>query len=200
MMDLFQTEIINIVPYDGEVNYHGKILASEVADEYFNVLLHNIAWRNDEAVIFGKHITTKRKIAWYGDESYSYAYSGTTKHAAPWTEDLLALKTIVEAHCATRFNSCLLNLYHDGSEGMAWHSDDEKSLVRNGAIASLSLGAARHFAFKHKRTQERISLLLESGSLLVMQGTTQTHWLHRLPPTTQVHTPRVNLTFRTMAV
>ena len=200
MMDLFQTEIINILPYDGEVNYHGKILASEVADEYFNVLLHNIVWRNDEAVIFGKHITTKRKIAWYGDEPYSYAYSGTTKHAAPWTEELLALKAIVEAHCATRFNSCLLNLYHDGSAGMAWHSDDEKSLVRNGAIASLSLGAARHFAFKHKRTQERISLLLESGSLLVMQGTTQTHWLHRLPPTTQVHTPRVNLTFRTMAV
>ena len=81
---------------------------------------------------------------------------------------------------------------------MGWHSDDEKSLAREQAIASLSFGAERKFAFKHKRTGETGSLLLEHGSLLVMKGATQTNWLHRLPPTKKVLQPRINLTFRTM--
>lgn len=103
---------------------------------------------------------------------------------------------MVEAESGEVYNSCLLNLYHDGSEGMAWHSDAEKDLKRNGAIGSLSLGAERKFAFKHKKTGETVSLVLEHASLLVMKGTTQTHWLHRLPPSARIHTPRINLTFR----
>jgi len=98
------------------------------------------------------------------------------------------------------YNSCLLNLYHNGDEAMAWHSDDEKTLAPNAAIASISLGAERKFAFKHKRTSEIISLLLEHGSLLVMKDTTQTHWLHRLPPTKTTDKPRINLTFRTIVL
>lgn len=89
-------------------------------------------------------------------------------------------------------------MYHSGDEGMAWHSDGEKDLKKNGAIASLSFGAERKFAFKHKVTGEKITLPLANGSLLVMKNETQTHWLHRLPPTKTVHQPRVNLTFRTI--
>ncbi|MEO9210196.1 MAG: alpha-ketoglutarate-dependent dioxygenase AlkB, partial [Ginsengibacter sp.] len=96
------------------------------------------------------------------------------------------------------YNSCLLNLYHTGQEGMAWHSDGEKDLKKNGAIASLSFGAERKFAFKHKRTKETVSINLQPGSLLVMKGSTQTHWLHRLPPTKMIRSPRINLTFRTI--
>ena len=94
--------------------------------------------------------------------------------------------------------SCLLNLYHDGNEGMAWHSDGEKDLKKYGAIASLSLGAERKFSFKHKSTKQTLSLWLEKGSLLVMKGSTQENWLHRLPPTKKIKTPRINLTFRTI--
>ncbi len=92
----------------------------------------------------------------------------------------------------------MVNLYHDGSEGMAWHSDGEKQLKRHGAIASLSFGAERKFGFKHKETKEVISLNLASGSLLVMKNETQDYWLHRLPPTKKVNSPRINLTFRTI--
>jgi alkylated DNA repair dioxygenase AlkB len=109
------------------------------------------------------------------------------------------LKATVEERCGTIFNSCLLNLYHDGREGMGWHSDDEKSLVRDGCIASMSFGAERKFSFRHKRTKETVSLVLEDGSLLVMAGTTQTHWHHQLPKSAKAGTPRINLTFRTMA-
>ncbi|MDF2457496.1 MAG: methylase [Cytophagaceae bacterium] len=188
----------NLLPQDGIVNYYGKIFSDEEALTYLQKMLQEIEWKNDEAIIYGKHIITKRKAAWYGDRNYSYTYSNTTKHALPWTADLLALKKIVEELTGTVFNSCLLNLYHDGNEGMAWHSDDEKSLGKNTSIASLSFGAERKFSFKHKVSKDTVSLVLENGSLLVMKGSTQTHWQHSLPKSTKVKSPRVNLTFRTM--
>jgi alkylated DNA repair dioxygenase AlkB len=188
----------NLLPKDGTVNYYGKLFSLQDANDYLNVLLHQIEWKNDEAVILGKHIITKRKVAWYGDSEFSYTYSNTTKKALPWTRELLTLKHLAEEKTGEKFNSCLLNLYHSGEEGMAWHSDGEKALKKNGAIASISFGAERKFSFKHKLTKEAVSLILENGSLLVMKGTTQTHWLHRLPPTKLVKSPRVSLTFRTI--
>jgi alkylated DNA repair dioxygenase AlkB len=201
-MDLFGFSNINpntnLLPVDGEVNYYGKCLKQADADAYLHALLNNIEWRNDEAIIMGKKIITARKVAWYGLKPFAYTYSKTTKYALPFTEELMQLKSIVEEQTGEQFNSCLLNLYHNGNEGMAWHSDAEKELKKNGAIASISLGAERKFSFKHKVTKQTVSVLLEHGSILVMKGTTQTHWLHRLPPTTKVITPRVNLTFRCM--
>lgn len=188
----------NLLPMDGEVYYHGRIMETDLANRFLTELTHGIAWENDQAMIFGKKIITKRKVAWYGETTFSYTYSGITKQALLWTPALLELKAMAEKHSNETYNSCLLNLYHTGEEGMAWHSDGEKDLKKNGAIASLSFGAERKFAFKHKTSGEVINTLLEHGSLLVMQGTTQTHWLHRLPPTTKVTTPRINLTFRTI--
>jgi alkylated DNA repair dioxygenase AlkB len=188
----------NLLPYDGDVRYYGVVVSANELDKYYQHLLNNIEWRNDEAIIFGKKIVTARKVAWYGDKSYEYEYSNTKKVALPWDTCLLELKTLVEQTLGETFNSCLLNLYHSGAEGMAWHSDAEKDLKKHGAIASLSFGAERKFAFKHKITKEGKSLNLESGSLLVMKGLTQENWLHRLPPTTKVHHPRINLTFRTI--
>lgn len=196
-MDLFN-DSLNILPFDGEVNYYGSIINQVEANLYFEKLLDNINWQNDEAIIFGKLIKTKRKVAWYGDKPFDYTYSNTTKSALPWTKELLILKDIVESKSGENFNSCLLNLYHNGEEGMAWHSDGEKDLKKNGAIASLSFGAVRKFAFKHKNTKQTISIVLEKGSLLVMKGNTQSHWLHRLPPTKKINSPRINLTFRTI--
>jgi len=200
-MDLFSDAgdtAKNILPYDGTVNYYGRLFTSREADHYKECLLGNIEWKNDEAVIFGKKIVTKRKVAWYGSMDFEYTYSNTTKKALPWTKELLELKTIVEQKTGETFNSCLLNLYHNGDEGMAWHSDGEKDLKKNGAIGSLSFGAERRFSFRHKQTRQTVSLVLEHGSLLVMKDVTQTYWLHRLPPTKLVTKPRVNLTFRTI--
>lgn len=200
-MELFGNDpTANLLPCGGTVNYFGPVLTATDTRFFYETLLRDIPWKNDEAVIFGKRIVTARKVAWYGDSNFSYTYSGTTKQALVWTDELAALKSIVEKLSATRFNSCLLNLYHDGNEGMAWHSDDEKSLGRDSTIASVSLGAEREFRFKHKRLDEKVSVLLESGSLLVMKGTTQTHWLHSIPKTKKIRTPRINLTFRTMVV
>lgn len=200
-MDLFEDIIDktkNWLPQDGTVNYYGKLFSREEADAYFDKLMNTIDWRNDEAIIFGKKIITKRKVAWYGEKPFEYTYSNISKYALPWTKELLTLKNVIENETGDTFNSCLLNLYHNGEEGMAWHSDGEADLKKNAAIGSLSFGAERKFAFKHKTTKGRIELMLEHGSLLVMKDTTQTFWLHRLPPTKRITTARINLTFRTI--
>ena len=189
---------INILPHTGEVYYYGCVLNSSEAQFYFDKLLSSILWKPDEAIIYGKHITTKRKVAWYADYPYEYTYSKITRRALPWPDELVQLKKLVEKTSKETFNSCLMNLYHNGSEGMAWHSDGEKELKKNAAIASLSLGATRKFSFKNKNSKETVSLMLPTGSLLVMKGETQTHWLHSLPPTKKIKMPRINLTFRTI--
>ena len=198
-MDLFTSDKIkNILPYDGLTHYHGKILNKNKSDFYYKIFMETIKFKPDEAIIFGKKIITKRKVAWYGESAYSYTYSKVTKQASIFTKELLALKAIVEKESGETYNSCLLNLYHSGEEGMGYHSDGEKMLKKEGAIASVSLGAARKFSFKHKENKQRIDVVLENGSLLVMKEGTQKNWLHRLPPTKKVNTPRINLTFRTI--
>jgi alkylated DNA repair dioxygenase AlkB len=188
----------NLLPFDGSADYYGAILTATAAEAYMETLMTSIEWKHDEAVIFGRHIVTKRKVAWYGDGDYGYKYSGIVRQALPWTTALLELKQLTEQLTDTSYNSCLLNLYHDGDEGMAWHSDDEKELAPGGAIASLSFGAGRRFLFRHKQTKQVIELSLTPGSLLVMRGTMQDRWMHSLPKMKRVKDPRINLTFRTM--
>ena len=195
-LNLFETYRENILPFDGEVINNGVIINQHDASHYFDKLLKTIEWSHDELIIFGKHIRTKRKVAWYGDVGIEYSYSHKTKKAVPWTFELIELKKNVENITKTSFNSCLLNLYHNGEEGMSWHSDNEKELGENPVIASLSLGAQRKFVFKHRITKQKVSLFLESGSLLMMKGKTQEHWLHALPKTKKVNNPRINITFR----
>lgn len=189
----------NLLPRDGHAIYYGPIFTEEEADAHFEALLKTIAWQNDSVILFGKKITTKRKTAWYGGKAYEYTYSKIKRKALPWTGDLIKIKSKVESLCGETFNTCLLNLYHDGTEGMGWHTDAEKDLRKNAAIASLSLGAERRFQFRHKEDKDIISVKLEHGSLLLMKDPTQSHWKHRLPPMAKVKQPRINLTFRSIA-
>lgn len=188
----------NLLPYDGIVNYHGQIFTASEIEDFFNLLSTGIHWEHDEVMMFGKKIITKRKVAWYGEKPFDYTYSHVKKTALYWNDTLKAIKDKVEKASGETYNSCLLNLYHNGEEGMGWHTDNEKELKKEGAIASVSFGAVRKFAFKHKETQEKVELTLDNGSLLVMKGNTQSHWLHRLPPSKKIISPRINLTFRTI--
>jgi alkylated DNA repair dioxygenase AlkB len=191
---------LNLLPRDGSVFYYGSIFDHALADAYFEELMNSTNWSHDQVYIAGKMIQTARKVAWVGDSNYAYTYSGTTKQASPWTEVLLRVKLEVERRTDTKFNSCLLNLYNSGNEGMSWHSDNEKSLGINTTIASVSFGAERKFAFKHKQTDETVNLILGHASLLVMKDETQHHWLHALMKSQFIKRPRVNLTFRTILI
>lgn len=186
----------NLLPYEGETYYHGPILEAIEAQNYFDQLIRHVPWQHDQLQIYGKTIITKRKVAWYGDPGLEYTYSHTTKLALPWTDELLLLKKRIEFVTGRHFNSCLLNLYDNGSQGMAWHRDDEKELGKFPCIASLSLGAERKFSLKHNSGSKKIDLILENGSLLVMQGSSQKNWKHSLPKSKKISQPRINLTFR----
>ena len=187
---------MNLLPRDGIVEYLGRVFSSEESDTLFHELLATSPWQEDEVILFGQKRILSRKVAWMGDAGFTYSYSGTSKTTSPWTPALMQVKERVELRTTQRFNSCLLNLYHDGSEGMGWHSDDEKTLGRNPVIASVSFGAERIFKLKHRKSKEVVSVLLEQGSLLMMKGETQHHWVHTMPKTKKVTTPRINLTFR----
>jgi alkylated DNA repair dioxygenase AlkB len=197
-MNLFQNQNQNILPYDGEVIYLRNCLSNEESKIYIEYLYNQIEWQHDEVILFGKKIQTKRKVAWYADKAIEYKYSNSIKIAKLWTDKLIDLKSKVEELTNEKYNACLLNLYNNGLESMSWHSDNEKTIVENSTIASLTLGAERKFEFKHKKTNEKVSLVLENSSILLMKKNTQANWLHSLPKTTKIKNARINLTFRQM--
>ncbi len=186
----------NILPYDGEVYYEKCIWDKPNAENLLREMQQHLHWQHDELMMFGKKITTNRKVAWYGDKAFTYTYSRTTKSAIPWHPLLLPIREKTETVTNASFNACLCNFYHHGNEGMTWHSDDDKEFGLNPTIASLSFGAERTFSFRHKITKEVISIILESGSVLLMKSNTQTHWVHSLPKSAKIKDPRINLTFR----
>ena len=188
----------NLLSNKGTVNYYGKIFTEEQSEIYYVKLLNEINWKHDVVKMFGKEIVTKRKVAFYGDKGISYKYSGKTKIAENWLKFILEIKSTVEQISGEKFNACLLNYYHNGSEAMSWHSDNEKEILKYSAIASVSFGAERKFGFKHNFSKEEISLMLENGSLLIMKDETQIYWKHKLYTNAKITEPRINLTFRTI--
>jgi alkylated DNA repair dioxygenase AlkB len=193
---LFEPE--NLLPKDGVAIYYGVVFNEKEANQMCKELLDTIPWKQDEVVLFGKKIITKRKVAWYADAGITYTYAGVKKLGLQWTDTLFEIKQKVEAITGATYNACLLNLYHEGEEGMGWHRDNEKEIIPESSIASLSFGAVRKFAFKHTTTNERLDIELENGSLLDMKGAIQGYWYHALPKTTRIKQLRINLTFRLM--
>ncbi len=187
---------ISLLSTDGRARYIPGVFDENSCLALFALLMKTIDWKEDQLIMFGKLITTRRKVAWVGDAGCSYTYSGIKKFPQAWTPALLEIKQRVEALAQHTFNSCLLNLYHDGCEGMGWHSDDEKELDQAAPIASISFGGERKFAFKHKFDKTNVSLTLANGSVLLMQAPTQQYWQHSLTKTKRTVAPRINLTFR----
>ena len=190
----------NILPKDGRAHYFPGIYSETSANQLISQLQTSLQWQPDQLLMFGKLVTMRRKVAWVGDPNCSYTYSGVKKTPQHWTPELLLIKSQLEAIAQAEFNSCLLNLYHDGEDGMGWHSDDERELDPHSPIASLSLGAQRKFALRHKKDKETVALFLENGSVLIMHAPTQAHWQHALLKTKTVSEVRINLTFRKVSL
>lgn len=182
---------------DADLRYFPHFLDKEKADLLLQQLLTETAWRQEEIRIAGIARKQPRLSAWLGDQDAHYSYSGLQLTPSPWTPTLLQLRTEIQDQCQCEFNSVLLNLYRDEHDAMGWHSDDEKELGSRPNIASLSLGASRRFLLKHKtKKDQRYAITLQHGSLLLMSGTTQSHWLHAIARETTPCTARINLTFR----
>ena len=200
MTDLFAPKPTdNLLPYDGQVNDLGIVI--DYPSPLFYNLVTELPWQEDIVTLFGKTHVTTRQIVWMGDSDIDYQYSGHTRQTIPWTDTVFHVKQHVEQQLLilgidVNFNSCLLNYYPSGEDGMGYHADDERELGEQPVIASLSLGATRKFVFKHKKTQDKVELYLESGQLIVMHGDTQSFWKHSITKTKKVTTGRISLTFR----
>ena len=190
----------NILPKDGRADYLTGFLSIQESINLMIQLQSSLSWEPDQLIMFGKKVTTRRKVAWVGDPNCSYTYSGVKKIPQSWSPELLIIKTQLEKLFQSEFNSCLLNFYHDGDDGMGWHSDDEKELDAKAPIASLSLGARRKFAFRNKQDKTTIPLYLENGSALIMRSPTQQFWQHALLKTKTESNLRINLTFRKILI
>lgn len=200
MTDLFAPlPADNLLPYDGKMNDLGVIIDNP--NDLYDTLLTELPWHSDIVTLFGKTHVTTRQIVWMGEEDTSYHYSGHSRQSVPWSDTVFHVKQNVEQALLAigikaDFNSCLLNYYPSGSDGMGYHADDEKELGYQPIIASLSLGATRKFVLKHKKTQDKVELYLESGQLIVMYGDTQTCWKHTITKTKTIADGRISLTFR----
>jgi len=179
----------------GRVDYVDQVVPDP--EKFLKALLQEIPFASEQIMMFGKKVTVPRLVSWHGESGIHYRYSGTDHVTLPWTPTLLTLKELVEKSSGATYNAVLLNLYRSGQDYMSWHADDEKELGKNPTIASLSLGSERIFEFKKKLDKKpEISLILKSGSLLIMSGDLQTHYHHRLKKEAKINGIRINLTFR----
>lgn len=199
-----------LLPHDGSALLHEGVWAPDEAEALLATLRATLAWESRRLFIFGRWVDEPRRSAWYGDPGARYHYSGTRLEPLPWTPELERVRLVAQrcaaaagtacaaGGAAAPFNSVLANLYRDGDDTMGWHADDEPELGTAPVIASVSLGAERRFDLRHRRTRETVRTVLPSGSVLVMSGATQRHWVHAVPRQARVRGARINLTYRTI--
>lgn len=179
---------------DADLMLYEGFFTKEESDAYYVDLLNNTKWQEADLTIYDKTHVLPRRVSWYEDK----ANPGANPNGKEWTPSLLAIKERVEAETGYKFNGVLLNLYRNGKDGVAWHSDREQNFGKNQVIASVTFGETRPFRLRHKtrKDQPMLELPLTHGTLLLMAGTTQTHWEHQIPKTAKDILPRINLTFR----
>lgn len=199
-LDLFDTgdqQPQKITLPDAELLYWPNFFCTSQAQYWYEKLINSIQWQEKVVHMYGRDVLVPRLSAWYADLGKDYTYSEALHIPLEWTEELSTIKNDVQNRTNAQFNSVLCNLYRDGKDSVAWHSDDEPELGIEPVIASVSFGETRAFKMRHKKdTQQNFSLELSSGSCLIMRGATQACWEHQIAKTTRVLTPRINLTFR----
>ncbi|WP_116787818.1 alpha-ketoglutarate-dependent dioxygenase AlkB family protein [Flavobacterium psychrotrophum] len=177
---------------DLDLMQYDSFIRKEEADHYYMKLLQYTPWHQYQMPMYDKMVTAPRMIAWYGRQEED------SEEPQTWTPELLALRQKVETETGLKFNAVLLNLYRDGNDSVAWHSDREHKIGRNPNIASVTFGQTRPFRFRHKTNKAvgQVEIPLHHGTLLLMSGTTNTYWEHHIPKSARSLLPRINLTFR----
>lgn len=178
---------------DADLMLIDSFFSKEKSDNYYNILLNNTAWREYEMPMYDKTVTAPRMVSWYGDSDRNSRHSNLG-----WPSELLAIKERVENETQIKFNAVLLNLYRNGKDGVAWHSDKTGSANKNMNIASVTFGETRMFRLRHKFRKDlpQVEIPLHHGSFLLMSGSTNSYWEHQVPKTAKEVLPRINLTFR----
>ena len=196
MDSLFPIDKIDFDLQDAEIQYYPNFFDRITADDLFLKLQKEIIWQQDDIMVYGKTYAQPRLTALYGNQGKPYGYSNIVMQPHNWSPLLMYIKNEIETICKENFTTVLLNNYRNGKDSNGWHADNEKELGRNPIIASVSFGAERVFQLKHNSLDLKQNIILQHGSLLIMQGTTQHFWKHQIPKTAKPISERINLTFR----
>jgi alkylated DNA repair dioxygenase AlkB len=166
------------------------------ADAVLAALRGELSWEQREIVLFGRRVLQPRLIAWAGD--LGYRYSGQTLEPRRFTPGLRALLTRVRDRTSAPFNHVLANRYRSGDDSMGLHADDEPELGDDPTVAIVTLGVARRLVVRPRLqgARGRHDLDLGHGSLLVMCGACQRHYVHGVPRQPGLEGERISLTFR----
>ncbi|MBC7643196.1 MAG: alpha-ketoglutarate-dependent dioxygenase AlkB [Flavobacterium sp.] len=197
MNSLFPLDKIIFDLQDADLEYYSNFFDQKKSNELFEKLKNEVPWQQDDITVFGKVYAQPRLTALYGNEGKPYGYSNIIMQPHHWSPLIMYIKNEIETVCNQNFTTVLLNNYRNGRDSNGWHADNEKELGRNPIIASVSFGAERVFQMKHNTIKNlKQNINLESGSLLIMKGTTQHFWKHQIPKTAKPVGERINLTFR----
>ena len=196
MDSLFPIDKIDFDLQDAEIQYYPNFFDKTTANDLFLKLQKEIIWQQDDIMVYGKTYAQPRLTALYGNQGKPYGYSNIVMQPHNWSPLLMYIKNEIETICKENFTTVLLNNYRNGKDSNGWHADNEKELGRNPIIASVSFGAERVFQLKHNSLDLKQNIILQHGSLLIMQGTTQHFWKHQIPKTAKPISERINLTFR----
>jgi alkylated DNA repair dioxygenase AlkB len=180
----------------GWLDHEPAWLAGAEADRLLETLRAELQWEHRTIVLFGRPVLQPRLIAWGGD--VGYRYSGQTLEPRPLVPVLGPLLARVAERAGTPFNHVLANRYRDGRDSIGFHADDETALGPDPVVATVSLGGTRRLVVKPRRRTAGagVSLDLRHGSLVVMGGTCQRHYVHGVPRQPDVRDERISLTFR----
>ncbi len=185
------------INYKGlEIISYEKFINTSDADRIFSSALNKIPWETSTIKCTAKSGYSPPAMLDCGDLGCEYAYSGKSLQRYDFFEPLIEIRSLIQSQLGIYFNSVLANLYRDGNDSMGFHADDEPELGSNPVIASLSLGAERPLVFQNKDKTEIKTFDQPHGSLMLMQGATQSAWKHGIRKSKKISEPRINFTFR----
>ena len=171
----------------GRIAYTPRFVDAALAEAWFNELRSGVDWVAERRMMYDREVDVPRLTASFRLEPASGSTPGPILEAARRVIDRLGVP----------FNSVGLNLYRDGRDSVAPHSDHLNEIRKGFPIALVSLGATRRMTIRAKAPPRSvIHVDLEPGSLLVMDYATQLHYTHGVPKTTDAVGERISLAFR----
>jgi len=188
---MFQNELFAPTPLaladdaDGGIRYLPDVIPKETANDWFEQLMRDVQWSNQRRMMYEREVDVPRLMA-------SFSLAG---EAVPSPLIQAAWRVRVVARAA--FNSIGLNLYRDGSDSVAPHSDKTHYLVPHMPIAIVSLGATRRMAIRSKSDRGcALQVDLHPGSVLLMSYASQFTHTHSIPKAAGINEPRISLALR----
>jgi alkylated DNA repair dioxygenase AlkB len=123
---------------------------------------------------------------------------------APWNVNsaepleppiLEEIRQVLSVRYQRDFDSVGFNLYRDGRDSVAWHSDRIRKEIDDPIVILVSVGEPRKFLMRPKEGGRSRAFMLGRGDLLVTGGKSQRTWEHSIPKVAQAG-PRISLAYR----